>query len=86
MTREEVERKQADLAAKGYDLSHWYGTGCEKCCGVYPLFRVTDWQTSPGCWYECEVCGTRTDVYHMPWQAEEAWNRREYRAEQLKWF
>lgn len=72
MTREEAKANQ-DRIAKHFDLSWWYGTGCEKCCGVFPKF-----QTSLGfdgsCWYECEVCGKKTEPQAMPWLAREEWN------------
>lgn len=72
MTEEEVKRHQDELA-EHYDLSHWYGTWCKKCCGVYPKLEFT----VNHCWYECEVCGRRTEAKQMPWEARDAWNRDE---------
>ncbi len=72
MTRQEAINNQAELS-KHYKLSYWYGTHCKKCCDVYPIFRTTESMDSK-CWYECEVCGTRTGKYSMPWLAEKAWN------------
>ena len=72
MTREEATAHQTELA-KHYDLSYWYGTNCKKCCGVYPkLMHSAD--PSGSCWYECEVCGTKTGFCSMPWIAAEQWN------------
>lgn len=75
MTREEAAAHQAELA-KHYDLSYWYGTNCKKCCGVYPKFKHSE-AFGGGCWYECEVCGTRTNEVSMPWIAAEQWNHDE---------
>lgn len=76
MTREEAAAHQAELA-KHFKLSYWYGTKCKKCCGVFPKFRTTPGFDSK-CYYECEVCGTRTEAVSMPWIAEEAWNKGEF--------
>ena len=84
MTREEAKENQ-DRLAKKFNLSYWYGTNCEKCCGVYPKFRTTTGFDSK-CYYECEVCGKRTDEEVMPWIAEEKWNNHIYRVEQIKMF
>lgn len=75
MTSEEAKREQ-DRIAEHYNLGWWYGTGCEKCCGVFPKFMVANGM-STDCWYECEVCGKRTPPKNMPLVAEEAWNRGE---------
>ncbi len=81
MTREEAIAKQADLA-KDYDLSYWYGTNCTKCCDVFPLFKTSQGFDSQ-CWYECEVCGKKTEPQSMPWLAREAWNRGEFMQTQM---
>ena len=75
MTREEAAAHQAEMA-KHYNLAYWYGTRCKKCCGVFPKFK-TSLGFDSKCWYECEVCGTRTEEKSMPWLAEEAWNKGE---------
>ena len=84
MTREEAKANQ-DRLAKHYQLSFWYGTNCEKCCGVYPKFKTTDGLDTM-CFYECEVCGKRTKKASMPWIAEQSWNRHEYVQDQIKMF
>ena len=81
MTREEAIAKQADLA-KDYDLSYWYGTNCTKCCDVFPALMTSQGFDSK-CWYECEVCGKKTEPQSMPWLAREAWNRGEFMQTQM---
>ena len=73
MTPEEAKANQ-DQLAKHYSLSHWYGTKCEKCCGVYPIHREFGSTVQGEMYYQCEVCGKRTSEFEMPWQAREAWN------------
>ena len=73
MTAEEAKRHQDQLAEDGWSLSNWYGTHCEKCCGVYPRM-IGHIGSQDLCRYECEVCGKKTKAYDMPWQAEMAWN------------
>ena len=86
MTREEAKANQ-DRIAKDFDLSYWYGTHCEKCCDVFPKFRTFgDLGGRSKCYYECEVCGKRTELFDMPWQSEKAWNNHEYKETQLSWF
>lgn len=72
MTADEAKREQDRIAAH-YNLAWWYGTDCEKCCGVFPKFMVSGGMDSK-CWYECQVCGKRTKPEIMPWIAREAWN------------
>ena len=74
MTREDALANQQEIVARGYRLEHWYGTWCKKCCGVYPKFMKVNTQNPKDCYYECEVCGRRTDLYTMPWLARDAWN------------
>ena len=74
MTAEEAKRNQDQLIADGWDLSFWYGTWCEKCCGVYPKFISHIGGFDDLCRYECEVCGKTTKAFDMPWQARDAWN------------
>lgn len=71
MTAEEAKKNQ-DRIAEHYNLGWWYGTRCRKCCGVYPKLIMTNDLLK--CFYQCEVCGTRTAPETMPWIAEEAWN------------
>lgn len=73
MTADEAKENQNQLVADGWSLSFWYGTHCEKCCGVYPKI-VTHIPPNDFCRYECEVCGKKTEAFPMPWLAEEAWN------------
>lgn len=80
-TAEEVKKEQ-DRLSERYDLGWWYGTGCKKCCGVYPKFMQKMGFDPKDSWYECEVCGRRTDLFTMPWLAEEAWNKGETWIEQ----
>ena len=83
MTAEEAKAKQ-DRIAQNYELGWWYGTRCEKCCGVYPKFMVKDTQDPKNAYYQCEVCGKKTKPYTMPWLAEEAWNNHEYESDYLQ--
>lgn len=78
MTAEQAKKNQDRIQESGFNLGWWYGVHCEKCCEVYPEFRTTE-DSSRGCYYECEVCGKRTEVFDMPWQATEAWNNHEYK-------
>ena len=77
MTRAEAIAEQNRIS-EHFNLGWWYGTNCEKCCGVLPKF-MTNGGTSDGrCFYRCDVCGKRTKQYQMPWMAEKAWNNHEY--------
>ena len=76
MTEQQAKANQNRIA-KHYNLGWWYGTRCQKCCGVFPKFMTTDTMRCE-CYYQCEVCGKRTKPFDMPWQAEEAWNNGEY--------
>lgn len=84
MTEEEARAHQEELS-KHFDLSYWYGTNCKKCCGVYPKFH-SGTVLHPCCWYECEVCGSRTEEKPMPWIARDAWNNGEVSEPQLSLF
>lgn len=87
MTKEEAKANQDKIVAEGYDLGYWYGTGCEKCCGVFPKFKAYgDLGGHSRCYYECEVCGKRVRPVNMPWQAKEAWNNHEYVDGQIRMF
>lgn len=84
MTAEEAKNRQEELS-KHYNLSFWYGTNCEKCCGVYPKLIVGGIQAMD-CWYECEVCGKRTEPKPMPWLSEKDWNEGRFLDQQLSLF
>lgn len=77
MTRQEALANQERIA-KNYNLGWWYGTRCERCCGVLPKLETEGNMTDGRCFYQCEVCGKRTKGFQMPWMAERAWNNREY--------
>lgn len=76
MTADEA-KKQQDEISKHWTLGFWYGTNCEKCCGVYPKLMSTN-GFDDKCYYQCEVCGKRTEAMQMPWLSRDAWNRHEY--------
>lgn len=83
MTQEEAKRNQ-DRIAKHYDLGWWYGTHCEKCCGIYPKLMHSGDSAYTKVFYQCEVCGKRTEEKSMPWIAEEAWNAHEFKDEYVQ--
>lgn len=72
MTAEEAKAEQEKLA-KHYRLSYWFGVNCIPCCGVFPKFMAS-FDNNALCWYECPVCGKRTERKAMPWLAEKDWN------------
>lgn len=74
MKASEAKANQKRIA-KDFDLGWWYGTRCNKCCGVYPKLMHEGNSACANTYYQCEVCGTRTKGYVMPWLAEEAWNK-----------
>ena len=74
MTAEEAKRNQDKIVAEGWSLDFWYGTNCEKCCGVFPKLISPIGGTLDLCRFECEVCGKTTEAFEMPWLAEKAWN------------
>lgn len=76
MTMAEAKANQERIA-QHYNLGWWYGTRCAKCCGVYPKFMRRETFDPKAAYYQCEVCGRRTEYYTMPWLAEEAWNKGE---------
>ena len=77
MTAEAAKANQDRLKSLGYDLAWWYGTRCKKCCGVFPKFMTSDGMNHT-CWFQCEVCGRRTEPQKMPWIAEKVWNKGEF--------
>lgn len=60
--------------AKYYDLGHWYGTWCKKCCDVFPRHVSHYKGFEDMMFYQCEVCGRRTKDCYMPWIARDEWN------------
>lgn len=86
MTAREAKAMQDGLAAKGMKLGWWYGVKCEPCCGVFPKLMKKAGFDPNDAYYQCEVCGKRTDAYTMPWLAEAAWNRHEYQEQQMSLF
>ena len=73
-----AKREQDELAGKGFSLSHWYGTWCEPCCGVYPAIMTCGSQADDKAYYQCPACGKRNaESFDMPWQARDAWNNGE---------
>lgn len=79
MTQREAETEQKLLEIKGFNLGWYFGTKCEKCCGVFPRLCIRDIQDKyHDTYYKCDVCGKQTEYYGMPKQAEDAWNRHEY--------
>ena len=69
-TTEEMKAKQDAL---GESASMWYGTWCDKCCGVYPAFMNEQTFNNDG-YYVCLVCGKESKHMPMPWQARDEWN------------
>ena len=85
MTKAEAKAEQERLAARGFDLSMWYGTWCDKCCDVYPKFEIEIvHQMSGNCWYECPVCGKKSTKHIMPYLAWEAWNAGDFQQQQIR--
>ena len=78
MTAEEAKANQDRIVEEGWDLGFWYGTNCNKCCGVYPKLVNVYTGGQDLCCYECEVCGRKTAEYTMPWLARDAWNNGEF--------
>lgn len=85
MTMDEAIKRQKELS-EHFDLGFWYGTKCNKCCGVYPKLIIGEGGFNDLCRYECEVCGTTTEPCIMPWVAEEKWNAGEFVEGELRLF
>jgi hypothetical protein len=84
MTQQEAieEQQRLELIYGKEKLGWWFGTRCEKCCGVYPRFQTRNTNDKyHNAYYKCDVCGKQTDYYGMPSQAEEAWNGHKYLGE-----
>lgn len=77
MTAKEAKEKQ-DRIAQHYNLGWWYGTDCEKCCGIFPKLMMSGATSHEQCYYQCEVCGKRSEPCLMPWIARDKWNDHEY--------
>lgn len=71
------EKARQDRIAEHFDLSFWFGTSCEKCCGVYPEFFSEESFRDYG-YYVCLVCGKESKHKPMSWQARKAWNQGEF--------
>ena len=76
-TLKSTEEEKAHQEKLGKMCSYYYGTDCEKCCGVYPAF-YTDNTFDCSCYYVCLVCGKESTHHEMPWQSSKAWNNHEY--------
>ena len=83
MTRAEAVAEQERIG-RLYNLGWYYGTNCEKCCGVYPRFHDIGSNARDSVYYQCDVCGKRTPAFSMPYLAEEAWNRGEWLTHQTR--
>lgn len=87
MTQQEAKKEQQRLEIfYGHDgLGWWFGTHCEKCCGVYPRFCKRDTNDKHhDDYYKCDVCGKQTDYYAMPSQARDAWNGHKFLGEGIQ--
>ena len=73
-TTEEIKAHQDKL---GNNASWYYGTWCNKCCGVYPAFMKEQTFDDKG-YYVCLVCGKESIHTDMPWQARDEWNAGNY--------
>jgi len=79
MTQREAMLEQRRLELSGFDLGWYFGTDCEKCCGVYPRFCTKDVNDRyHDSYYKCDVCGKQTDLWATPSQCAEKWNNHEY--------
>ena len=70
-----IKAKQDKL---GKNASWYYGTHCQKCCGVYPAFQTENTFDAYG-YYVCLVCGKESEHEPMSWQAAQAWNEGRYK-------
>lgn len=66
----EIKAKQDAL---GKNAGWYYGTWCDKCCGVYPAF-YSEGDFRDYCYYVCLVCGKESEHEPMPWAARDDWN------------
>ena len=71
---EVIKAKQDKL---GENAGWYYGTWCDKCCGVYPAFMSEQGFRDYG-YYVCLVCGKESLHEPMPWQCRDDWNAGRY--------
>lgn len=76
-TLHSTEEEKAKQDKLGDSVGFWYGTWCEKCCGVYPKF-FSEQGFKVGGYYVCMVCGKESTHNPMPWQSRDAWNNHEF--------
>lgn len=74
-TAKEEKEHQEKL---GNCLGFYYGTNCDKCCGVYPAFFTEGTFRDYG-YYVCLVCGRESKHQPMNWMAKDSWNNCEYK-------
>lgn len=86
MNEHELEAKHQKDLGKRFELGWWYGTRCTPCEGVLPKILFEYKKGEERCYYECPVCGKRTESFQIPLQAEEAWNAGRFKTTQLKFF
>lgn len=72
-----AEEEKAYQEKLGNSLSFYYGTWCNKCCGVYPKFFTESGFRDYG-YYVCLVCGRESTHQSMDWLARDSWNNGEY--------
>lgn len=85
MTKEQAKKIQSSIQERGFDLSYWYGTDCKKCCEVFPKLMKAKKNDPVDVYYQCQVCGKRTVLFSMPWEARDAWNRDETYGEKTQY-
>ena len=76
--------EQRLLALKGWNLGWYFGTDCEKCCGVYPRAMHRHTNSAQDFYYKCDVCGKKTAAFTRPFMAKDAWNNHEYQADSVQ--
>ena len=76
-TIKSAEEEKAHQKKLGNSLGFYYGIGCKKCCGVYPLFLNTLDFADLG-YYVCLVCGKEGAHEVMEHLARKAWNEGRY--------
>lgn len=74
MPAEIVKARQDKL---GENAGWYFGTWCNKCCGVYPA-SMSETGFDDLCYYVCLVCGKESKHCAMPWQARDEWNAGNY--------
>ena len=76
-SKKEEKAKQDELR-KSNMLGYYYGTDCNKCCGVYPSFQTSVKGFDSQGYYVCLVCGKESKHASMPWIARDYWNGGKY--------